>query len=85
MSALEERLKRQLAAKGIKGAGNMAKGLLKKQGNMKEDGSLTAKGKKRQALGNGGRAKDRAAKASGHKASDYKYNAKTNAATLRKK
>jgi hypothetical protein len=32
-------------------------------------------------MGNAGRAKDRAAKASGGKASDFKYNPKTNQAT----
>lgn len=62
----------------------LAKNLLKKMGHMKADGTLTAKGKKRQALGNAGRAKARAAKYSGHKASSYKYNAKTNMATLKK-
>lgn len=46
-------------------------------------GKLTAKGKARQALGAAGRAKDRAAKESGRKASAYKYNAKTNRATLK--
>lgn len=48
-------------------------------------GTLTAKGQERQALGNDGRAKDRAAKLSGKPASSYKYNAKTNSATLKKK
>ena len=82
-SKLETRLTRQLAAKGVKGANNMAKGLLKKRGQMNAAGELTAKGKERQSLGNAGRAKDRAAKASGHKPSDYKYNPKTNSAKLK--
>lgn len=81
---LLERLTRQLASRGVKGAKNMAAGLLKKRGQMTDDGKLTGKGKKRQALGNGGRAKDRAAKRSGKSASSYNYNPKTNRATLKK-
>lgn len=46
---------------------------------------LTEYGKKRQSMGAAGRAKDRAAKRSGRKPSEYKYNAKTNRATLKKK
>jgi hypothetical protein len=63
----------------------MAIALMTKRGDMK-DGKLTAKGKERQELGNAGRAKDREAKYSDgkHKPSDYKYDPKTNAATLRK-
>jgi hypothetical protein len=80
---LETRLTRQLAAKGVKGAANMATGLLKKRGQMDASGNLTAEGKKRQAMGNAGRAKDRASKASGHPASDYKYDPKTNKAKLK--
>lgn len=83
MPKLVERLKRQLAARGVKGAEGMAIALLKKRGQMDSKGNLTAKGKKRQALGNGGRAKDRAAKKSGRSSKDYKYNAKTNRATLK--
>lgn len=85
MSALEDRLARQLAAKGNKNARGMAKHLLQKAGNMDAKGKLTAKGKKRQAMGNDGRAKDRAAKAAGRKPSEYKYDAKTNQATLKGK
>lgn len=81
MPQLLNRLTRQLASKGIKGAKGMAAGLLKKYGSLSSSGKLTAKGKKRQALGKAGRAKDRAAKASGGKSSDYKYNSKTNRAT----
>lgn len=62
----------------------MAIALLKKRGQLDSSGKLTAKGKKRQALGNDGRAKDRAAKRGGGKASDYKYNPKTNRATRKK-
>lgn len=60
----------------------MAAALLQKRGQLK-GGKLTSKGKARQALGAAGRAKDRAAKTSGRKTSDYKYNSKTNAATLK--
>lgn len=78
MSKLETRLTKQLASRGVQGAANMAKGLLEKRGHLK-DGKLTAEGQKRQALGNAGRAKDRAIKRSGGKPSDYVYNARTNA------
>lgn len=82
-SKLQTRLTRQLAARGVKGAKQVADGLLQKRGHLK-DGKLTAEGKARQALGNAGRAKDRAAKVSGGKPSDYTYNAKTNRATRKK-
>jgi len=62
----------------------MAKALLKKRGHMDKDGKLTSEGKQRQKLGASGRAKDRAAKTSGRSASDYRYSAKTNRATLRR-
>ncbi len=84
MPKLLERLKRQLAARGVKGAAGMAAALLKKRGQMDSKGNLTAKGKKRQAMGNDGRAKDRAAKRSGRSSKDYNYNSKTNRATLKK-
>jgi hypothetical protein len=77
MSRLQERLTRQLASRGVKGAKQMADALLEKRGHLK-NGELTAEGKKRQALGNDGRAKDRAIKLHGGKPSDYVYNAKTN-------
>lgn len=83
MPKLLSRLTRQLASKGVKGAKAMAAALLTKRGQM-SGGKLTDKGKKRQALGNGGRAKDRAAKRSGKSASSYNYNSKTNRATLKK-
>lgn len=78
MPALLTRLTRQLASKGVKGAAGMAAALMHKNGQLDSKGKLTAKGKKRQALGKSGRAKDRAVKANGGKASDYKYNPKTN-------
>jgi hypothetical protein len=83
MSKLQERLTRQLASRGVKGARNMANGLLEKRGHLK-DGKLTTEGKERQSLGNAGRAKDRAVKAGGGKPSDYTYNAKTNSTKKKK-
>lgn len=85
MSKLETRLTRQLASKGVNDAKGTAIGLLKSRGQMDASGALTAEGKQRQALGADGRAKDRAAKASGgaHKASDYVYDKRTNKATLK--
>lgn len=83
MSKLETRLTRQLAAKGNKNAKGMAIALLTKRGQMK-NGELTAEGKARQALGNDGRAKARAAKYSGNSPDEYKYNAKTNSVRLKK-
>mgnify|MGYP003634287189 CR=1 FL=1 len=58
-------------------------GILKKRGDMKADGKLTAKGKKRDRMTASQRAKNRAAKVSGRLERDYKYNAKTNRATLK--
>jgi len=84
MANLKDRLKRQLASRGIKGAEGMAIALMTKRGQIK-DGKLTDEGKKRQALGDSGRAKDRAAKKSGKKASEFNYNKKTNRATLKRK
>ena len=81
---LLQRLTRQLAAKGTKGAKGMAIALLKKRGDMAPDGMLTAHGKKRQAMGAAGRVKDRAARESGKQASDYTYNAKTNRGMVKK-
>ena len=65
------------------GSRSMAIALLKKRGHLDSKGNLTYEGKKRQALGAAGRAKDREAKYSGRKPSNFKYNAKTNRATVR--
>lgn len=62
----------------------MAIAIMKKNGQLNDSGGLTAEGKKRQALGKAGRAKSRAAKYSGGKSSEYKYNPKTNRATKKK-
>lgn len=75
-------LKRLASQVGDKG---MAIGILKKRGDMKRGSTeLTAKGKKREALGPAGRAKDRAAKRSGKDPSDYSYDKSDNAAKLKK-
>jgi len=76
------RLTRQLSSKHIKDAKSMAAALLIKRGQMKS-GKLTAEGKKKQSRGAAGRAKDRAAKYSGKSASNFKYNKKTNRATIK--
>jgi hypothetical protein len=52
---------------------------LQKSGNLKK-GKATAKGKKRGTMTPAARAKDRAAKKKGGKASDYKYNKHNNSA-----
>lgn len=84
MSSIVKRLTNQLGSKGVKNAKAVAIARLTEYGILK-DGKLTEKGKERQAMGASGRAKDRAAKASGgaHTASDYKYDKKTNKATLK--
>jgi len=83
------RLENQLKAKGVdkKSAARIAVSQMQKAGNVKKGGvEATSKGKKRAAMGAGGRAKDRAIKRRGKgKASDYKYSKKTNRATLRKR
>ena len=83
-SKLETRLTRQLASKGEKDATGLARALLIKHRHISSDGSLTESGAERQALGASGRAKDRAAKRSGRSVEDYKYDKKTNSATLKK-
>jgi hypothetical protein len=61
------------------GSRSMAIGILKKRGDLKADGkTLTAHGKKRNAMTAEERAKDRASKATGKPASSFAYNASTN-------
>jgi hypothetical protein len=74
---LHSRLSSQLKARGVKNSSSVAAAILQKRGHM-DGNKITTEGKKRQALGNEGRAKDRAVKQSGGKPSDYKYNPKTN-------
>ncbi len=84
-SPLETRLTRQIASCGEKDAAAVAHGLLLNCGHIKAGAELTGAGKTRQDLGGHGRTKDREAKQRGNKARDYKYDAKTNTATLKKK
>lgn len=74
---LLNRLTSQLRERGVDNPEKMAAAMLTKRGHMK-NGKLTPEGKKRQELGNSGRAKERAVKYQGGKPSDYKYNPKTN-------
>lgn len=85
MPKIVDRLARQLRSKGNKNSYGMAVALLMKAGVLDRHGKLTAKGKKRNSMTAGQRAKARAAKASGKKPGSYKYNPKTNRATLKKK
>lgn len=81
-----KRLEGQLEDKGMSvgSAAAIARSTLQKSGVLKSGSQkLTKKGKKRQKMGADGRAKDRAAKKSGRKASEYKYNPRNNQATLR--
>ena len=82
MSSIVKRLTNQLRSKGVKDAKGMAIGRLTQYGILK-DGKLTEKGKERQKLGASGRAKDRASKATGRSPEEFKYNKKTNRATLK--
>jgi hypothetical protein len=63
------------------GSKNMAVGILKKRGDLKQDGkTLTNKGSKRDAMTAAERAKDRAAKRSGGQPSEFSYDPVTNRA-----
>jgi hypothetical protein len=88
VSKLKKRLVGQLKKKGMSTgkAHAVATKTLQKSGNMKKGSTkLTSKGRKRQAMGASGRAKDRAAKASGRSTREYSYSKKTNRATLKKR
>lgn len=77
----------QLRAKGKnkQAAFAIATKALQRSGNLKPGSqTATAKGKRRGNMTPSARAKDRASKKSGRRSSDYKYNAKSNLATLRK-
>lgn len=87
MPAILDRLVKQLIAKGKSksSAFAIATSALQKSGNLKKGTTkATAKGKKRGAMSPSQRAKDRASKISKKSTSSYKYNAKTNRATLKK-
>lgn len=74
-------VKRLAAQTGSRG---MAIALLKKRGHMDSDGNLTAEGKKRDNMTASERAKDRAARESGRRPSDYTYNPRTNTAKVKR-
>jgi len=81
-----ERLVSQLKAKGYNesSAYAIATKSLQKSGNLKKGSNkATAKGARRGNMTPGERAKDRESKKTGHKKSEYKYNSKTNRATLK--
>jgi hypothetical protein len=87
-ASILKRLVTQLRRNGMsEGAANAtARKRLQEAGILKKGSEeLTEYGKKRQRIGAAGRAKDRAAKATGRKASDYTYNARTNKARLKKR
>jgi hypothetical protein len=60
-----------------------AKSILISRGDMKKDGTLTEKGKKRNEMTAEERAIDRASRQSKHNKSEYTYNPITNRATLK--
>lgn len=87
-ASILKRLVTQLERKGLSPdvANATARASLQRAGVL-EKGSdkLTKYGKERQGMGAAGRAKERAAKRSGRSPGEYKYNPKTNTATLKKK
>jgi hypothetical protein len=86
MPKILERLVSQLKAKGQpkSNAFAIATSQLQKHGVLKKGTQeLTSHGAERQALGNAGRAKERASRDTSHSPSDYKYSPKTNQATLK--
>lgn len=87
MPKILERLVGQLKAKGksASAAYAIATSTLQRAGDLQKGSTkATPKGVKRGNMTPSARAKDRASKRSKHKPSEYKYNAKTNLATLRK-
>ena len=86
MPQIMDRLVSQLRRKGLSKskAYAVATSTLQKSGSLKKGSNkLTSKGKKRQAMGASGRAKDRAASKSGRSKNAYSYSKKTNRATLK--
>lgn len=59
--------------------------ILKRRGQVDDKGNLTAAGRLRDSMTAEERAKDRAAKKSGRRVQDYKYNPRNNRATLKRK
>lgn len=85
---LIDRLTQQLQDSGTHSskARDMAVSILRDRGHV-EQGSekLTAEGLHREMLGPEGRALDRASKATGRPPRDFKYDARTNRTTLKKR
>lgn len=87
MPKILDRLVKQLEAKGMptSKAYAVATSTLQRAGDLKKGSTeATPKGIHRGEMGAAGRAKDRAAKVSGHKPGDFAYSKKTNRATLKK-
>lgn len=87
-TSILKRLVTQLQRRGMSpaAANATARKRLQEAGILKKGSDeLTEYGKKRQAMGAAGRAKDRAAKQSGKPASSYGYNPRTNRATPKRK
>lgn len=83
-ASMIDRLTRQMSAKGVPDARAEAVAHLQNCGVLRKNGeTLTAKGKERTLMGPAGRAKDRAARQTGHKPEEYKYDRKTNRAVLK--
>ena len=85
MPKILERLVSQLQAKGHDKSSSyaIATSALKKSGNLTSSGKATTKGKVRGEMTPGERAKDRQAKYSNKNPGDFKYNKRTNQATLK--
>ena len=84
MPKILTRLTNQLKSRGVKNAKSVAETKLKDFGILNTKGDLTSKGKTRNEMSPGERAKDRAAKYSKtHSPKDYNYNKKTNRARLK--
>jgi hypothetical protein len=67
------------------GGEDLARKLLIERGHMTDKGEWTAEGAKRNAMTAAERAIDRAASASGKQPGQYRYDPKTNRATLKRK
>lgn len=67
----------------LKGRRDMALSILMDRGHMTADGQLTVLGQVRQDMGPDGRAKERAARYAGRSPDEYRYDPRTNRATLR--
>lgn len=75
---LVDRLSAQVGSKPL------AENILRKRGQLDHKGKLTKEGKERDAMTAAERAKDRAAKGSGRKPSDFSYSARTNTAKVKR-